>query len=102
MELGIQDRLALLVVLPHEGSFTNLKIVRQLREELSFNDEENKLLDFKEDGDKLKWDEDAVFSKEVEIGDTARKIIQKALKGASSQEKLPEACMDVYEIFVEE
>ena len=35
MELSVYDRLILLNILPKEGDFTTLKIVRKLREDLT-------------------------------------------------------------------
>jgi len=47
MKLSVFERLNCLSILPVEGSFFTLKIMRKLREDLSFSEEENKLLDFK-------------------------------------------------------
>ena len=47
MDLDVLERMTLLGVLPREGNFINLKLVRLVREELSFTEEENRALQFR-------------------------------------------------------
>ena len=56
MELKITERLALLDVLPKEGSYITLKIIHQLRESLSFSEDEIKQLNLRMDGATVQWD----------------------------------------------
>ncbi len=101
MELNVLERLLLLNLLPKEGSFTNLKLIRVVREELSFTEEEHKLLQFKQTGDKLVWLEGAISNKEVEIGKVTCELIVKALKALDEREGLTEGHVSLYEKFVE-
>jgi len=57
LKLNTAQRLVLLDVLPKEGNYTTLKIVRKLKESLSFSEEEHKRLKFVQDGDGVRWDE---------------------------------------------
>lgn len=47
VKLQVAERINLLSILPREGDFLTLKIVRQLRESLSFKDAEHDKLKFK-------------------------------------------------------
>lgn len=47
MKLTIPERLVLVTILPAEGDYTTLKLVRKLRESLSFSEEEHKQLNFR-------------------------------------------------------
>jgi len=47
MKLTIPERLVLVTILPAEGDYTTLKLVRKLRESLSFTEEEHKQLNFR-------------------------------------------------------
>ncbi|KKL25025.1 hypothetical protein LCGC14_2409420, partial [marine sediment metagenome] len=47
MKLTIPERLVLVTILPAEGDYTTLKLVRKLRESLSFTEEEHKELNFR-------------------------------------------------------
>jgi len=67
VELGVLERMTLLNVLPKEGTFLNLKLVRVKREELSFTEEENRRLQFRNiiqgDQQMLQWNLNAVVNK---------------------------------------
>ncbi len=67
MELGVLERMTLLNILPKEGTFLNLKLVRVKREELSFTEEENRRLQFRQiqqgDQQMLQWNLNAVVNK---------------------------------------
>jgi len=57
MKLNVLDRLLLLNMLPAEGSYTNLKLVREVREGLSFTEEEHGHLNFKTENEQIKWND---------------------------------------------
>jgi len=94
------ERLVLLSILPKEGDFTNLKIIRKLRESLSFSEEENKKLNFKQGaGGIINWD--ANFEKDIHTGEKANDVIVEALKALNDQKKLTNDHYSLYEKFVE-
>lgn len=99
MELTVLERLLLLEYLPKEGDYTTLKIVRRLREDLSFSEEEHQLLQFKQDAQSLRWTPGPP-PKEIAIGGKAHDTIVAALKGLDRQGKLRQDCLDLYERFV--
>lgn len=88
MEFTVSERIALLGILPKEGNFRTLKVVRQLREALSFDDEENKLLNFRQEGQMVRWEKEAVGVKEVEIGERMEDLITDTLNKLNKTEKL--------------
>lgn len=89
MELNVIERLLLNGLLPAQGTMLNLKMIRELKEDLSFSDEENKMLEFKEEEGKLHWNPEHVnYTKEIEIKDTMRDLIVKALKAKDEKEEL--------------
>jgi len=47
MKLTVQERVVLVTILPAEGDYTTIKLVRKLRESLSFSEEEHKQLNFR-------------------------------------------------------
>ena len=55
MLLSVLERVLLSQALPAQGSFTNLKLLREARETLSFTEEENKELNFRQEGESLQW-----------------------------------------------
>lgn len=102
MKLTVMERLSLLGMLPNEGSFHNLKLIRVARENLSFNDKENKALKFKQVGEQITWDQEAAIEKEVKLGEMAVDIIKKSLQKLDKEEKLHEQHFSLYEKFVDE
>ena len=101
MELSVFDRLILLNILPREGDFTTLKIVRKLREDLSFSEDEHKALQFKQEGGQVQWQQAGDVPKDVPIGEKASDIIVEVLKKLDKEKKLQDTHYDLYELFVE-
>jgi hypothetical protein len=103
MKLTVIERISLLGVLPTEGNFVTLKIVRQLREALSFTESEIKTLSIRQEGDQVMWNAlaEAPGGAEIVIGEKATEIIAESLKKLDQQGKLTEQLISVYEKFVE-
>ena len=102
MKLNVKERLLLLGILPKENNFVTLKIVRKLQENLSFNEDEIKLLEFKTNENQVTWNQSVEQEKEIEIGEKATDIIADALKELDKNKKLTNDHFDLYEKFVKE
>lgn len=107
MELTVPERITLLNILPPQGDFTTLKLVRQLREALSFNEEENKALKFTQtgQGDKsfVTWNasEAEKIVKNISIGEKMTDLVVKQLKELNKKQELTDQHFTLYEKFVE-
>lgn len=56
MFLNVLERLLLLQLLPESGNLTTITIVRQLRESLSFNEDEHEILQFRTlENNNMQW-----------------------------------------------
>ena len=106
VKLGLFDRMVCLSLLPAEGSFATLKIVRDLQMELAPTEEESKaagLIDnlltggITTDPEKG-WDK--VEPKEIVFGDIAKGIIVAALEKLNAEEKLTQQHFALYQIFI--
>ena len=102
MELSVFERLILLNILPREGDFTTLKIVRKLREDLSFSEEEHKVLQIRTEDGMVHWKKEGDVSKDITIGEKAMDVIQGVLKKLSTDKKLKDEHFSIYEKFVGE
>lgn len=98
--LTISDRFAILGILPTEGNFATLKIVRKLRETLSLSEVEMKEYRVKQIGDQITW-MNGEKTAEIEFGDFDTEMIRSALKKLNEEEKLEERHYAIYEQFVE-
>lgn len=104
MELTVAERLVLANVLPAEGNFTTLRLVRKLREALSFDDAEHKELEFAQAGDRISWNPEKAekLMKDVEVGEIMTQTIKDALKKMNDEKKLKEEHISLYEKFIGE
>jgi hypothetical protein len=100
MLLKVHDRVTLLGILPDQGNFITLKIVRQLQEALSFSETEIFDLKLVSADRNVQWDMSADNGKEVEIGEKATDIIVTSLKKLDREGKLTNQQMGIYETFI--
>ena len=101
MKLTVLERLLLLNLLPKEGTFTNLKLLRVARENPSFTEEENEALKFKQENDQIIWVNGAVGDKEINTGEVVKGLIVKELKKLDKEEKLKDEYLSLFEKFIE-
>jgi hypothetical protein len=100
IQLSVFERVILLNILPKQGSFNTLKILRELKEDLSFSEKENQALQFKTDAGKVEWQQEADKPKSLDFGETAIGIIKKELTDLDKKELLTEQHLSVYEKFI--
>lgn len=104
--LTVGERFALLGILPSEGNFATLKIVRRLRESLTLTEGEYKEYGVKEintsNGNSLSWNsKKANIEVKLEFGDMAVELIRTKLKELDDKKKLDSNHYTIYEKFVE-
>lgn len=102
MLLTVRERLILQSVLPQEGDFLTLKVLRNLQEALSFTEEEHKQYKFVQSEGMVTWDDKVEQGKEVDIGKKANDIIVLALSRLNDQKKLKMEHYDLYARFIPE
>ena len=107
MKLNIPERIALLGVLPQQGSVVTLRIMRELQSQLSFTEEEIERFNIKNqqlpDGQiTISWNPEMVNEeKDIKIGKAGKGIIEKQLKQLDSRNQLHITMLPIYEKFVE-
>ncbi len=102
MDLTISERLTLLMIIPQEGSYSKLKLLRTLKEELSFSEEEHKQYSIQDMGTRVTWNlqNSEGYVKDIPIGEVMFDVIYKVLQSLDQQEKLLETQVSLYEKFV--
>lgn len=102
--LSILERMATLGILPKQGSYTDLLLVRELKEQLTFSEDENKRLAFQSlPNGMVKWDrkaENEIGKKEVSFSEPMLAIIVKELKSLDEKKKLDSDLLSIYALFV--
>lgn len=80
MVLTVWERVTLLLSLPAEGDLLSLRIVRRLREALSFAEDEQALFKFEQSGEQTRWRGDVPQEADIPIGAKATEIVRRQLK----------------------
>ena len=99
--LNVAERLTLMGVLPREGSFVTLKLLRGLADKVGLKDEEFKELGVKQSGDKVEWNAKGIEPKEFEFGEKETDIIKEALQELDKSKKLSQQTYSLFEKFIE-
>jgi hypothetical protein len=114
VSLSVFERLLLGNILPKEGNFTTLKVVKDAQSLIGFTEEEHALLQFKHGGETYKdskgiertvpegtihW-QDKVEEKEFDIGLKVIDVISTVIKKMDAEKKLNMTHMSLYEKFV--
>jgi len=102
MNLNVFERLVLLPILPAEGDFLTLKIMRELKESLSMSQTDLDEFEVKQAGEQVTWNEKGNEEREIEIGEKATEIVIDSLKKLDKEKKLTDRHFTVYEKFVKE
>lgn len=106
VKLSVINRLSLLGLLPGQGDLTTIKIIRELREELSFTPDEHIALGFKNmPNGRVLWNEEVLSNKEFEFSGIREIILEKVKTQLRTMEEKGELKLDhlsLYEILIEE
>ena len=96
--LSVKNRLMLLGILPPEGDLTTIRIVRELREGLSFSEGEHKDIQMVQEGQQVTWNPKAP-EKALDIGPKAVEVIRKAIKKLDDEKRLTEDHLELVGLF---
>lgn len=100
MKLSVRQRLLLLPVLPEKGSLLTIRIVRELREALSFDEGEIAELNLVQNDGRVFWDESKEGDgKEIDIGPRAQTIILDRLKELDGSQALAIDHLEICDLF---
>lgn len=103
VKLTVKQRIDLQSVLPQQGDFLSIKMIRVLRESLSFTQKEHESLKLtRHPNGSVEWDAKAgeKCTKEVEIPETIVTIIKETLEKLNTAKQITEAHLDFYEMFM--
>lgn len=99
MKLTIHDRITLLMILPGEGDFVTMRVLKKLKENLGFTEKEIKECNIVSNDGKITWG-NASYVADIEIGEIACEIIKSQLKKLDSDKKITEQILPIYEMFI--
>ena len=103
VSLSVLERIFLLNALPAEGDITTIRIVSDLRKEISFSETElSEWKISKEDSGAIEWDGEKAEEKEIDFGAKEHTIVAEALKKVSDNGKVTEKYISTYNKFSED
>jgi hypothetical protein len=100
MKFTVLERIILQEILPKEGDYITFKIIRDLRNELSFTEDEIKKFKIKQDSERITWDEKSELPKDIQIGEKLNSIITDSLNKINGEGKLNSNNISLYEKFI--
>lgn len=98
--MNVGERLTAMTMLPQEGSFVTIQIVRDLSKKLGITAEEYKEFEIKEDNGKVFWNAKGNEDREIELADVEITMLKDALKKLDDANKLTQQHFSLYEKFV--
>lgn len=101
MKLSVLERLMALNVLPKEGDYVTLNVIRKAQEMLSFTEEEVKKYGFKQEKEQTQWDNTAEQITDLRLGAKAISLIGEELEKLDKDKKLTPQHVSIYDKFVE-
>lgn len=102
MELSIMERVMLLNILPTKGNIVTLKLVQELRDALSFDEDDIEKAELTQDDEtgRVTWETNIV--KTFDFGKKVTGIIVKTLEQLNLEEALTSQHMSLCEKFLED
>lgn len=102
VKLDLQNRVALIDVLPSEGNYSDIKLCQQLKEQIEPTVEEAQKVNFKMGQGYATWSEKKakeLGEREFEIDELTCAVLSKTLRGLSDKSKLKPTQIEIYEVF---
>jgi hypothetical protein len=100
VNLSVAERLVLLPVLPEQGNLLTIRIVREMREDLSFTEEEMKSLAIRENKGQVVWNVDGEARTDFVFKAQAKKIVLDALKDKDEKGEVTATMISLFDKFV--
>jgi len=106
MKLTVLERLLALGIMPKEGNYVLLKVIRRGQDELSFTDEEIKKYKFVTDGQgetaRTTWDVTVEQEADIKLGSKVKTLIADELEKLDKDKKLTQQHFSLFTKFVKE
>ena len=98
--LNVGERLTVLNIMPKEGNFVTLRMIRTLINKLAPSAEEITEFEILAENNTVRWNVKGNVPIDFEFADAEVDLIKKELKRMDSENKLPMEVFSVYEKFV--
>lgn len=100
IELSIQERLSLIQILPREGSYDQLVIIKSIKKKLELTQQEIEDAKVVVIDKSIRWDENYQQTATISFTTAEEKILHDHLDKANSSKQLKLTDIRLYEVFV--
>lgn len=98
----VMERLLLMNLLQQaKGSMEMLRAVDKFGQEVAFGTKEKEVLEFKTEGNSIRWNPEAAMAVEIECSPLVKVAVQNVLKAMDKDSALDRSLMPIWERFVE-
>lgn len=104
MQLTVNERMALLALLPEESNYPGVREINKTRMILGLTDEESKELEVVSDGERISWNPEKALGMIVDLpfGEWMTETIRGVLRELHEEYKLRPEIMTLYEKFIKD
>jgi hypothetical protein len=100
VKLDVGERMVVISILPKEGNFLTLRVLRTLVSRIGLTAEEIKEFEVVQEGDRIVWNQKGYELLEFDLADVELDIIKQELKKLDSENKLTQDMFSIYEKFI--
>ena len=100
MKFTTRERLWLRELLPVKGTFSDMKLKRELALKIEFSDEEKETLELKRLENGLSFNPQKEFDSELEFNDDEKQLIKNSLNMLSEKKELTDDLVTLFEKFM--
>jgi hypothetical protein len=99
-KLNVGERLIILQILPKEGNFATLRLLRDLSAKIGLSAEELEEFEVKQEETKILWNTKGIEERPIELKTKEIELISKELKKMDKDRKLDFQHFSIFEKFV--
>ena len=97
--MKIIDRILIESILPHEGNYTDLIVIKDIKSKVSLTQDEIIKYEVKSlENGTIEWKNEG-YDEEIKFSELEKSIIKKALEKLNSENKLNFQLLNIYELF---
>lgn len=100
VKLDVGERMVVVSILPKEGNFLTLRVLRTLVSRIGLTAEEIKEFGVTQENDRIVWNQKGYELVEFDLADVELDIIKQELKKLDSENRLTQDMFSIYEKFV--
>jgi len=98
-EMSVNDRLALLPLIPEVSNLLIIRLAKKFREQVGFTEEEQEELEMKIEGNTIKWNKDKEKTKKIVIDDATKEMLKKRVIELNEKGQIDISLFSVLEKF---